>query len=171
MNVSCPECSVVYRIDPARLPESGVRTRCRACETSFRIRRSSEPESPGVVVKGERIPAPTAAPAPQAGGVTAGVAGADAPLPPAPAGPAFGPQDPKTRAHRLARALVSDIKVYNRDRWMRSRAEGTLRKDFRDEILKSWEEYVEQVGGEMAKRTPFFRDALNDILAEGQRVF
>jgi TRAP-type mannitol/chloroaromatic compound transport system substrate-binding protein len=66
---------------------------------------------------------------------------------------------------------VSDIKVYNPDKWEESRAEGTLRREFRDEILKSWEEYVEQVGEEMAKKTPYFRDALNDILAGGERVF
>jgi predicted Zn finger-like uncharacterized protein len=165
MNVSCPECGVVYRIDPARLPEAGVRTRCRACHTPFRIARSGGAESPGSVVAGEPIPqaAPAAAPVDEPG----------APPPPQspPGGPAFGPQDPNTRAKRLARALVSDIKVYNRERWARSRDAGTLRKDFRDEILKSWDEYVEQVGEEMAKRTPYFRDALNDILAEGQRVF
>ena len=85
--------------------------------------------------------------------------------------PAFGPQDPETRARRLARALVSDIKVYNPERWQESRDEGTLRTVFRDEILKSWEEYVEQVGEPMAKKTPYFRNALNEILAEGNRVF
>ena len=83
----------------------------------------------------------------------------------------FGPQDPDTRARRLARALVSDIKVYNPDKWRESRDAGTLRHEFRDEILKSWEEYVEQVGEPMAKKTPYFRDALNEILAEGQGVF
>ena len=50
-------------------------------------------------------------------------------------------------------------------------AAGTLKSDFREEILKSWEEYVAQVGQEMAKKTPHFRDALNSILAKGQQVF
>jgi hypothetical protein len=50
-------------------------------------------------------------------------------------------------------------------------AEGTLRTEFRDEIMKSWEEYVAQVGLDMAKSTPFFRQALNDILAKGQHIF
>jgi predicted Zn finger-like uncharacterized protein len=31
MNVSCPQCSTVYRVDPAKVPEGGVRARCSAC--------------------------------------------------------------------------------------------------------------------------------------------
>jgi hypothetical protein len=50
-------------------------------------------------------------------------------------------------------------------------AGGRLRTEFRDEIMKSWDEYVAQVGLELARGTPFFRDALNEILARGQRVF
>jgi hypothetical protein len=109
------------------------------------------------------IPSAPAASAPTASAPTATAA--------KPAAPAFGPQDPDTRARRLARALVSDVKVYNREKWEKSRQAGTLRQEFRTEILKSWEEYVEQVGEEMAKSKPFFRQALNDILAEGKAVF
>jgi len=61
--------------------------------------------------------------------------------------------------------------VYNGDRRDQSLAAGTLKGDFREEILKSWEEYVAQVGPEMAKKTPHFRDALNSILAKGHSVF
>lgn len=75
------------------------------------------------------------------------------------------------RARRLARALVSDIVAYHQDRWEQSLRAGTLREDFREEILKSWEEYVLQVGAEKAHDTPFFRDALNEILAKGRHVF
>jgi hypothetical protein len=37
--------------------------------------------------------------------------------------------------------------------------------------MKSWEEYVAQVGLELAKSTPYFRNSLNEILANGQQVF
>lgn len=173
MNVSCPECSSVYRIDPERVPEHGVRTRCRECATPFRIAREPHADRPGHVMAGERLPHMAGAGGGSDGPAVRTTATQSSPTAPAPAtpAPAFGPQDPQTRAHRLARALVSDIKFYNRERWARSRDAGTLRKDFREEILKSWDEYVEQVGEPMAKRTPFFRDALNDILAEGQHVF
>ncbi|HUG41065.1 MAG TPA: hypothetical protein VMM12_11290, partial [Longimicrobiales bacterium] len=121
-------------------------------------------------------PAKTAPPAPPASPRTAPAASrasaaGDAEPRRRPETPVFGPQDPQTRAKRLARALVSDIVVYNQDRWEESRTAGTLRSEFRDEIMKSWEEYVGQVGEEMAKKTPYFREALNGILAEGKRVF
>jgi hypothetical protein len=46
-----------------------------------------------------------------------------------------------------------------------------MKTEFREEIRKSWEEYVAQVGLEMAKGTTFFRDALNEILAKGDKIF
>lgn len=83
----------------------------------------------------------------------------------------FGPQDPHQRARHLARALVSDIVAYYPDRIEKSRAEGTLREEFKEEVLKSWEEFVLQVGADFARETNHFQDALNDILAQGEKVF
>lgn len=85
--------------------------------------------------------------------------------------PIFGRPDPQAKARRLARALISDIAVYHPERRERSLAEGTLRQEFREEIRRSWEEYVAQVGDSVARGTPFFREALNDILAGGRSVF
>jgi hypothetical protein len=61
--------------------------------------------------------------------------------------------------------------AYHPQRREEAIANGTLRTDFRDEIMKSWEEYVAQVGLETARSTPHFRNALNQILALGQPVF
>lgn len=83
----------------------------------------------------------------------------------------FTARDPSARAERIARALVSDIVAYNPERQEECLAAGTLRTEFRDEIMKSWEEYVAQVGLETAKSTPYFRNALNQILAKGTQVF
>ncbi len=173
MNVACPECTHVYRVDPARVGGVEVRTRCRECGAPFHVATDPEEAMAGTVATVR--PAPHSAP--ERHDATASASDSVAPAPPTatpspgPGAPVFGPQDPQTRARRLARALVSDIKVYNQKRWADSRAAGTLRKDFRDEIMKSWDEYVEQVGEGMAKGTPFFRDALNDILGGGERVF
>jgi hypothetical protein len=46
-----------------------------------------------------------------------------------------------------------------------------LKQLFRDEIKKSYEEYAEQVGQQIAESTPHFQDALNDVLAGGKKVF
>jgi len=93
--------------------------------------------------------------------------------PPRPSRPVnpFLQQDPRQKARRLARALVSDMIVYQPAKRQRALAAGTLKEEFDEEIQKSWEEYVEQVGQEMADSTPFWREALNEILAGGKAVF
>lgn len=47
----------------------------------------------------------------------------------------------------------------------------SIKQLFRDEIKKSYEEYIEQVGREFAESTAHFQDALNEILAGGKRMF
>ena len=88
-----------------------------------------------------------------------------------PAGFQFGKRDPEEKAQRLARVLVSDMIMYNPERHARALENGSLREDFEDEIKKSWEEYSDQVGDEIAESTTFFTDALNEILAKGDDVF
>ena len=94
---------------------------------------------------------------------------------PTPAGGTFrfGKRDPTDKAKRLARVLVSDMIMYNAERHRNALENGTLVKDFEDEIDKSWKEFVEQVGAEMADGPgrEFWREALNDILAKGERLF
>ena len=48
---------------------------------------------------------------------------------------------------------------------------GTLKQLFKEEIKKSYEEYVEQIGKEFAESTSHFQDALNDVLGGGQKLF
>src|SRR3989442_875772 len=98
---------------------------------------------------------PDAPPAPRAP-----AAPAAAPPPAAPAGAAPGQrmsgplrpvnpfmvQDPKQKARRLARALVSDLVVYHPEKRQQGLRDGTLPQLFKDEIEKSWQAYLEQVG-------------------------
>jgi hypothetical protein len=90
---------------------------------------------------------------------------------PAPSKFQFGRRDPDDKARRLARVLVSDIITYNPERHQQALEADTLHADFEDEIRKSWAEYVEQVGRELAESTPYWFDALNEILARGRKVF
>src|SRR2546429_18654 len=83
----------------------------------------------------------------------------------------FMVQDPKQKARRLARALVSDLVVYHPEKRQQGLRDKTLPQLFKDEIEKSWQEYVEQVGAEIAKGTSFWAEALNEILAGGNKVF
>jgi hypothetical protein len=91
-----------------------------------------------------------------------------------PARPPINPflaNDPNAKAKRLARALVSDIVAYFPQKREEGIRDGTLKQLFREEIKKSYEEYVEQIGREFADTTTHFQDALNDVLAGGKKLF
>lgn len=84
---------------------------------------------------------------------------------------ARGGKSADDRAKRLARVLVSDILWYNRERRDEALRDGTLMTSLGEEIKKSWELYKEKVGPEAAHSTNYFKEALNEILADGQQVF
>jgi hypothetical protein len=83
----------------------------------------------------------------------------------------FLSQDPEAKARRLARALISDMVVYHPAKRREGLQNGSLKSLFEEEIKKSWEEYIDQVGKDLAESTPFFHEALNEILADGRAVF
>src|SRR5437773_2989 len=180
MNVTCPSCETVYRVDPAKVPAGGVRARCAVCSNVFPVNASVAAATAAVSAgSGPAVaPRPPAPPRPPAAR-----AAPAAPAPPAGAGPGqrmtsplrpvnpFMVQDPKQKARRLARALVSDLVVYHPEKRQQGLRDGTLPQLFKDEIEKSWREYVEQVGAELAKTTSFWAEALNEILAGGNKVF
>ncbi len=244
MNVTCPNCATVYRVDPAKVPADGVRARCAVCSAVFAVSREPRAEATVAASAAGPVaaapppppappappPAPAAAvpppapPPPAPTPVARPVAPAAAPsrpvmpsaapavtpgLPPRPAAPArshqpvsppapavapaspqptprpapapagpggrpanpFLSQDPSLKARRLARALVSDIVVYHPAKRQEGIRDGNLKELFEEEIKKSWEEYTEQVGREVAESTGFFREALNEILAGGRQIF
>jgi hypothetical protein len=115
-------------------------------------------------------PVPPSAPVASAPAANAAAGGSPSTPTRAPINP-FLANDPNAKARRLARALVSDLVTYFPQRRDEGLRDGTLRELFRDEIKKSQEEYVEQVGRDFAESTTHFQDALNDILAGGQRIF
>ncbi|HEU0301919.1 MAG TPA: zinc-ribbon domain-containing protein [Longimicrobium sp.] len=185
MNVQCTHCSTVFRVDPRKIPAAGVRVRCSICRGVFEV-SAGQPDAPAAA-QPQPVPAPE--PTPPATAAVAAPTPTPAPEPtptPPPAAAAtppprpattagtrspFGAADPNAKARRLARALVSDIVTYHPERRDQALADGTLKREFMDEIKKSWEEYLGQVGADLARGTPHFRDALNEILAKGQQVF
>lgn len=273
MNVSCPQCSTIYRVDPAKVPQGGVRARCSTCGgvipvgiiSSGQHRAvaadpigdafASRPSSPRPFMAGPATPpaSPRVAtpPAPQRAATPAAAAprvptphapAARMPTPPArpamrtpPSSPALGatlpglratpavPQapvapspaltpsapisipaetppsasppaaaappspgsqpagrrpinpflarDPSLRAKRLARALVSDMVAYYPAKHAEGLEKGTLKELFRDEIKKSYEEYVAQVGADFARTTTHFQESLNEVLGAGKKIF
>lgn len=83
----------------------------------------------------------------------------------------FLSQDPALKARRLARALISDMVVYHPTKRQDGLRDGNLKELFEDEIKKSWDEFADQVGRDVAESTSYFREALNEILAGGRQIF
>lgn len=133
-----------------------------------------QPVAPVPAAGAGAVPPQSLAPLQTAPSATGGARAVDAlATPPAARAPInpFLANDPNAKAKRLARALVSDICVYfpqKRDEGIR---DGTLKQLFREEIKKSYEEYVDQIGREFAESTTHFQDALNDVLAGGKKLF
>ncbi len=208
MTVSCPDCKSVFRVDPAKVPATGVRARCSVCGGVIAIAGGtlpvsvtpassaaavaplgagrSRPTPASLAPAGSSVPAADRALTPPAPAALPFARSADHPaatLTPisssATATPSAGKRpinpflraDPVQRARRLARALVSDLVAYHPQKRDEGLRDGTLRQLFREEIKKSYEEYLEQVGRDVAEHSPHFQEALNEILAGGRRLF
>ena len=126
---------------------------------------SFAPKAPNPDAGGARAAAATGA----SSSAAPGAAGA-APARRAPINP-FLANDPNQKAKRLARALVSDMVAYQPQKRDEALRQGTIKQVFREEIKKSYEEYLDQVGKDFAESTTHFQDALNEILTGGQKLF
>ena len=188
IKVRCPACQGVFALDgtlaqveePTPLATNSYEIPAEvetppAAESAPSFEASPEPaafQQPAAVVEpsgsmpfaAESTPSVDPEPAPAA--ATTGVATLDEPA------PASG----STRRRRckeemMARALVSDILVYNRETRDTGLEEGNLLEALGGEIKKSWELYKEKVTPEVANSTTYFREALNEILADGEQIF
>lgn len=187
MITSCTVCQARYQLEDDKVPRRVIRVRCPACGGVFSLdgtrlgqerplRAAPPPElpttghaasrQPAAVPTGSRGARPADAPQPHVSSAPAAVA-----EPAAPVAPAAAPRRRRCKEEMLARALVSDILVYNRDLRDTALREGNLLEALGGEIKKSWELYKEKVTPEVANSTSHFRDALNEILAEGQDLF
>src|SRR5207253_2505958 len=102
VNVTCPSCETVYRVDPAKVPPGGVRARCAVCSNVFPVSPHAAPAAPatprpaGPAVAATR-PASAAAPRPPPP-----PAPPSPPAPPLPPAPPVPPLPPPPAAPRAA---------------------------------------------------------------------
>ena len=182
MIIQCQSCAAKYFLSEEKVPANPLKVRCPKCRAVFMLAARVERVPVGAAVGAaaphaapmeiERTAVPRKAPVTRAPLETSD----DAPAPPPkPAKPASKESKRggkgEDRAKRLARVLVSDILYYNRERRDEALRDGTLMSALSDEIKKSWELYKEKVGPEAAQSTSYFKEALNEILADGQEVF
>ena len=191
MIIQCQGCTAKYFLPEDKVPAIPTRVRCPKCTAVFMLSPQREPVSAGARVSADPGVAPAPTPAPP---VIETVAANDSAAPAPPVEPRPEPEAPETppaveattdkktasrskgrskedRAKRLARVLVSDILCYNQDNRDQALQDGTLMTVLGEEIKKSWELYKEKVGPDVASSTNYFKEALNEILANGQKVF
>lgn len=172
MFVRCSACGTEFELDAARVPVAGVRARCSVCSAVIVVPPPEVPKEPESIPRASEVVAQTmpAEPSPVAGAVSDPEEPESGRMPRRSINP-FLTKDPSLRAKRLARALVSDIVVYYPAKHAEGLRDGSLKQLFRDEIRKSYEEYVDQVGRPFAESTTYFQEALNDVLAAGKKLF
>ena len=187
MIIQCQGCAAKYFLSEAKIPEIPTKVRCPKCTAVFTLVPRPEP-----VTAGAPAAAPSAPSAPPAVEPVTAPSVEPATAQPAPAAAPKAPKaKPKSKskskakpkkgkkrggsendqAKRLARVLVSDILCYNQDKRDHALEDGTLMTVLGGEIKKSWELYKEKIGPELASSTNYFKEALNEILADGQEVF
>ncbi|MDD3643614.1 MAG: zinc-ribbon domain-containing protein [Candidatus Krumholzibacteria bacterium] len=197
MIITCNGCETRYRLSDEKVPASGIRVRCPKCRFVWRLMPPPVTIDPGLEITTSSFeaeaPMEEAAvgswgAAEQRRGPAIGTdsgsapiddgAGYDAVVEPEPARPAVEPalespemKKKRDRAKRLARVFVSDILVYNKEKREHGLAKGDLMTVLGPEIKKAWEAYKEKIGSEVSESSEYFRCALNEILADGQKVF
>lgn len=171
MIVECSNCHTKYNVDEKKIPTTGVKVRCRKCQNIISIKKEaptlpSEAEKPTGLPPSPEAPAeapkPATPPAPEPQKPT------EPPLP-----PGLSPEDKKwhERARRLAKALASDLILYNQDKVEKGLREGTLVQLLGSEIRRSWDYYCQQIPKHIVESTEYFKEQLNKIVGKGKEIF
>lgn len=74
-------------------------------------------------------------------------------------------------ARCLARLLVARVRYDNAGKVAEGLRDNTLQTLLAREVMLAWKEYKEAVPQPILEDTEYFREALNDILAGGKKVF
>jgi len=75
------------------------------------------------------------------------------------------------KAKKLAKALAKDITLYYGDKVKQGLEQGNLVELIGSEIKKSWKFYQQKTPIGISQNTTYFEDALNDIVAQGKKLF
>ncbi len=182
MVVECPKCKTKYEVADMDVPASGGAVKCLECSNIFTIYRDPldieltpfrengfEPSiSEAKEILKRNVESGKAAPV-EASFTDEPVETVTRETAPLTDDPAKMKQHRK--AERLGRSLVKDIYLYHKDKVDQGRRNGTLVQLLGEEIKKSWKFYKRQVDPDVLKERNYFKDALNEIIAEGKEVF
>ncbi len=93
--------------------------------------------------------------------------------PPSPPPVEMSEEDKKwhERARRLAKALASDLVLYNQEKVEQGLRDGTLVQLLGSEIRRSWEYYCQQIPKHIIENSDYFKEQLNKIVGKGKEIF
>jgi hypothetical protein len=176
MLLSCPNCGTVNKIADVLIPSARLTATCSRCggKIGGTVPSRLDGGRPGTKREGDK---PKTAANEAASGVERppGGTGGDAAAPGTGDGGDRGRQslgavskglDPE----RLAGLVASDMLLYNRDKIQKNAAGGRLLSSMATEIVEAWEFYKKRVGSHTALGTSYFRDALNNVLSDGDPI-
>jgi predicted Zn finger-like uncharacterized protein len=172
MIVRCPDCRTKYEIAAEKVPESGFKLRCPRCKAVFPVSLGIEGRSP---LTG---PAPESPPAEAAGSAASGprTETRNMPLPGAPPPSVSPPRAQRPRvtdpalARRMARAMISEMVLNRRSERDEALRSGSMLRRFGPAIVSAHDAYCSRVSPELAPAPRIFREAVNEILGEGNRL-
>lgn len=186
MIVECSRCHTKYNIDDKKIPRVGVKVRCRECQNVLFIKREeSTPQPTAPPQEPEHVPE-TKEPAGQEGAPeststveppeVAAPPGAEVQAPRRPEPPSeerMSEEDKRwhNRARRLAKALASDLVLYNKDKVEEGLLKNTLAQLLGPEIRRSWEYYCQQIPEHIRDNSDYFKEQLNRIVGKGKEIF
>jgi predicted Zn finger-like uncharacterized protein len=188
MIAECSHCHTKYNIDERKIPVSGVKVRCKKCSNVFYIKRPSQQPivkgvqevtsgatpttsqrspPPPVVEKPPSLELPKKAEAERKAieeSVERKVHLSETEL---------SDEDKKwhARARRLAKALASDLVLYNKARVEQGLKDGTIAELLGPEIRRSWDYYCHQIPKHIVDSTDYFKEQLNTIVGKGIKIF
>jgi predicted Zn finger-like uncharacterized protein len=189
MIVTCDGCRTKYLLGDERVPHNGIRVRCPKCRYVWKL--APVVHESGFEVSSHGFLSETPSVEPQKGEWAsldqslASLAGRmeqppeeevvyreeKSHAPKEQAGESPELKKKRERSKRLARVFVSDILVYNKEKRDKGIVNGDLMTVLGPEIKKAWEAYKDKVGRDLVESTDYFREALNEILADGRKIF
>jgi len=196
MIVECSNCHAKYNIDESKIPATGVKVRCPKCQNVISIKKVETPAPPKVepppvpkfeppVTKETTVPKPPPEPEvpppppepeiPETA-VTQKTVSPEIETvakPPSPPPVEMSAEDKKwhERARRLAKALASDLVLYNQEKVELGLRDGTLVQLLGSEIRRSWEYYCQQIPKHIIENSDYFKEQLNKIVGKGKEIF
>jgi len=191
MIVECDHCHTKYNIDEGKIPSTGVKVRCKKCSKVIYIKKSPPPTEEKI---SDLVSDESAAPKPGAEGGTPPPPVVE--KPPSLVLPKHAETERKAieesverkvhiseeelseedkkwhaRARRLAKALASDLVLYNKARVEQGLRDGTIAQLLGPEIRRSWEYYCQQIPKHIVENSDYFKEQLNTIVGRGKKIF